>query len=107
MWLHVASTPMINEAEWWLKVDDDTFFSPVNFKGFSQYLDPDHPYALGHTILWRWGVENIVFNSGACYALSRGALHQLKHGFETIRSMAPLEGPSHCIDRSGAGEDVT
>jgi len=106
-WLHIATTELLHEAEWFLKIDDDTFFSPENFKGFTRYLDPEQPYYIGHTILWRWSSSNIVFNSGSCYALSREAMRRLVPQFSTIISMASNEGPSQCIDRDGAGEDPT
>merc|ERR1719334_710225 len=39
MWWHIF-VHHIDDAEWFLKVDDDTFFSAVQFKGFAQYLNP-------------------------------------------------------------------
>eukprot|EP00494_Astrolonche_serrata_P004574 UN04587 len=76
-WLTIATTDMVDEAEWFLKIDDDTMFSPENFKGFTRYLDPEEKYYIGHTILWRWQSSNIIFNSGSCYAMSRGAITEL------------------------------
>jgi len=108
LWYHIATTPeRLEEAEWFFKIDDDSFFSVVNFKGFSRYLDPEQPYYIGHTILWRWLRENIIFNSGICYALSRGTLQLIGQKFHPMPSMKARQGPAHCVDREGAGEDPT
>ena len=115
MWRYVARHHM-DDAEWFLKIDDDTFFSPVNFKGFARYFDPERAWYLGHTMLHLWRRRNVVFNAGSCYALSRGALLRLQRGFES----ASFESPSAkrrsldvqwrgclCVDRPGAYEDAT
>ena len=77
MWTHVF-VHHIDDAEWFLKIDDDTFFSPIQFGGMVQYLNPDNAsYYLGHTLLHEWDRRNIIFNAGACYAISRGVLRKL------------------------------
>ena len=54
-WYHTGKHH-IDEAEWFLKIDDDTFFSPVNFKGFARYFNPNKPYYMGHTLMHLWKV---------------------------------------------------
>ena len=75
-WHHVG-THHIEDAEWFLKIDDDTFFSPSNFKGFARYFNPNKKWYLGNTLMHLWKDRSIVFNAGSCYARSRGALRRL------------------------------
>ena len=76
MWYYIYLNH-INDAEWFLKIDDDTFFSPINFHGLVQYFNPDNSsYYIGHTLLHEWERRNIIFNAGACYGLSRGVLRK-------------------------------
>ena len=91
-WRHVG-THHIDEAEWFLKLDDDTFFSPVNFKGFARYFNPDKKWYFGYTSLHNWEDYNVVFNTGSCYAISRGALRKLVPVFEShlFRDASPFE----------------
>eukprot|EP01084_Bolivina_argentea_P040721 75195_1 len=62
-WYHVASNH-INDSEWFLKIDDDTFFSPINFKGFARYFNPNKAWYFGNTLMHLWKSRNIVFNAG-------------------------------------------
>ena len=115
-WLYVG-THHLNDSEWFLKIDDDTFFSPINFKGFARYLNPNESWYIGHTLLHSWKRGNVVFNGGSCYALSRGALARLVDIFESESFLNPStlrkrEGrrcnfKCLCVPRPGAWEDVT
>ena len=60
-WHHVG-TNHLNDSDWFLKLDDDTFFSPVNFKGFARYFNPDREWYMGNTLLHLWNVKNVVGN---------------------------------------------
>jgi len=92
-----------------LKIDDDTYFSPTNFRNYVQYYDPLRPWYMGHTLLHRWRGDNIIFNSGTCYALSQGSLRLVTPVLELISSKKPNFGGSRtkCHSRLGDGEDPT
>ena len=64
--VHVG-TQHLYDSEWFLKIDDDTFFSAINFKGFARYLNANKSWYLGHTLLHNWQRGNVVFNGGSCY----------------------------------------
>ncbi|ETO16059.1 hypothetical protein RFI_21300, partial [Reticulomyxa filosa] len=97
----------LNNFDWFIKADDDTFIMTENMRGFLQYYDPNYPHYLGHTLRARWGEENLIFNSGVCYVMSRGALNKLGPYISHLPSLPALTARSHCIDREGAGEDPT
>lgn len=107
MWAAIGEH-YINKAEWFLKVDDDSFLFTQNLKRFVQFYNPMVPHYLGHTLTFRWS-ENIVFNSGIGYALSKAAVQRLA---PTLRSM-PVWSPQmsgnrdRCMDRDGAGSDTS
>lgn len=57
MWTTVYQTPsLIENYDWFIKADDDTFIITENLHGFVQYLDPDFTHYLGHSIRSRWEV---------------------------------------------------
>eukprot|EP01084_Bolivina_argentea_P010218 19027_1 len=111
-WYHVGKYH-INNSEWFLKIDDDTFFSPINFKGFARYFNPNKPWYFGNTLMHLWRTRNIVFNAGSCYVLSRGALKKLIKVFEsnTFKNPSPTRKKKGenckclCMKRPGAFED--
>ncbi|ETO36008.1 hypothetical protein RFI_01054 [Reticulomyxa filosa] len=82
MWHHIGKHHLY-DSEWFLKIDDDTFFSAVNFKGFARYFNPDKEWYFGHTLLHLWQSKNIAFNSGTCYAISRETLKRVHTIFAT------------------------
>lgn len=104
MWRAVADK-YINKAEWFLKVDDDTFLFPDHLRGFTEFYNPNIPRYFGHTIMHRWKNENIVFNTGLAYVLSREALLQLAVLLRNMPSWKPGLPVELCHDRKGAGED--
>ncbi len=79
------------DAEWFLKIDDDTFFSPVNFKGYARYFNPEQPFYMGNTLMHLWQSRNIVFNAGGCYALSRESLRRVINIFESEAFLQPMK----------------
>lgn len=120
-WQYVYNHKLIgNQISWFIKIDDDTWFSAHNFRGFAQYFNPDIAYYMGHTLLHEWQRRNIIFNAGACYALSRATLLALKES-EIFESEAFLrddqrsrdipeqriEWRDYCVDRRYAQEDPT
>ena len=110
-WKYVG-THHLEDADWFLKLDDDTFLSPINFKGFARYFNPNRKWYLGNTLLHKWKGHNIVFNAGACYAISRGALRELMPVFESDTFLNRTVGKhqtkwAFCMDRDGPYEDPT
>jgi len=102
----VAGTSLLEKYDWFLKIDDDTFFSPNNFRNYAQYYDPLRPWYFGHTLLHLWDDFNIIFNAGACYVLSQGALRLLTPVLKLISSKAAYHGKegekvARCIRMKG------
>eukprot|EP01062_Namystynia_karyoxenos_P079056 TRINITY_DN8266_c0_g1_i1.p1 TRINITY_DN8266_c0_g1~~TRINITY_DN8266_c0_g1_i1.p1 ORF type:complete len:643 (+),score=180.69 TRINITY_DN8266_c0_g1_i1:113-1930(+) len=107
MWLK-ASRDIAEQYDWYYKGDTDTFCSIPNLRRFAQFHNPDEAFYFGHTHLARWRSENGPFNAGSGYVLSRGSLRRLGHVLSHIRTtQLPQSYPSHCVDRPGAGEDIT
>lgn len=106
MWTK-AGEYLANDAEWFVKVDDDTFFVVEHLRRFLQFYNPHVPHYLGHTIYYRWKKDNVVFNVGAAYVLSRKALQMVT---PVLRGMKtdPKAGSYSvaCVDRKGAAEDL-
>ncbi len=106
MWTKVYSTPeYYNNFEWFIKADDDTFIATENLFSFLQYYDASFPYYLGHSIRSRCKSENVVFNSGICYVLSRETIRRIGYYQQHLPTTSTNTGRSHCIDRDGAGEE--
>lgn len=113
MWVHVYENHLL-EGDWFLKIDDDSYLGYHNMKGFLQYYNPDEPHYLGHVLLHRWKNDNIAFNSGTCYALSRNAIQKLGsvlvnmgEGKGRCRTGSGFGRYCICTDRSGDEEDPT
>ena len=98
------------------EVDDDSFVAYHNLQGFLQYYNADEPHYLGHVLLHRWKNDNIAFNSGTCYVVSRESIRRVG---PVLQSMPQGHGRCRgvgaggfgrfcqCIDRSGDEEDPT
>merc|ERR1711971_656095 len=110
MWHHIGSHH-IDDAEWFLKIDDDTFFSPINFRGFARYFNPESKWYFGTTLMHLWEAKNVVFNAGSCYAISRGALKKLVGIFESDSFLTTKKGhgsgATFCRKRRGDKEDAS
>ena len=103
-WKRVAEE-YIDKADFFSKVDLDAFYVAENMRVFGAYLDPDQPWYLGHTLFQRWGIQNLVYNSGTTYVLSRETLRRLAIRLRDMKTVCHKCGGSQCLDRSGAGED--
>lgn len=108
MWL-LAGTTFLDKYDWFLKIDDDTYFSPINFRNYVQYYDPLRPWYMGHTLLHRWRGDNIMFNSGTCYAMSQGALRLVTPVLTHIsaKKVNNTTIRNQCVKRPGDEEDPT
>ena len=106
MWTFVYQhDEYLNNFEWFIKADDDTFVATENLSGFLQYYDPEYPHYLGHALRHRWKKDNIIFNSGTCYVLSRATIKKIGPYLQHLPTVHPPPSKEHCIDRVGAGED--
>lgn len=94
----------LDKAEWFVKVDTDSFPLPDNMRNYMSYYNESNPHYLGHTIMYRWS-ENIVFNTGSGYMVSREALRQLRPIFQELQKPKQPDRQL-CIDRLGPQEDM-
>merc|ERR1712048_134518 len=109
MWYHVGKHHL-NDGDFFFKIDDDSFFSAVNFRGYAQYYNPDGRWYFGHTLMHTWSYKNVVFNSGTCYGISRGSLRAVFPIFETdafLNDPKRARSKSYCVHRRGDQEDPT
>lgn len=105
MWRAVADKYLDN-AEWFVKVDDDTFLFVDHLKGFTQYYNPQIPHYFGHTILTHWKSINIVFNAGLAYVLSREGLERVAVKLRNMPTRKRGMPEDACHDQKGANEDT-
>lgn len=104
MWQAIAKKYQYH-AEWFVKVDDDTFVFVEHMRQFTRWYNPSIPRFFGHTVYFRWKINNIVFNAGSCYIMSRESLSRLA----VILGRMPVWKGGHrdlCVDRDQAGEDT-
>jgi hypothetical protein len=65
----------LEQFEWFVKVDSDSYFSADNFRSMVKSIDPDEHHYFGHTAYFKG--HHKEFNLGAGYAISRGTLRKL------------------------------
>ena len=99
MWNFVLEN-FADDFDWFLKTDDDTFVLVENFKLAVRSLDPNESHYIGHTS--HHGPS--LFNNGAGYALSRGALHTFAPALRTL-VVNQTSVSSACTTRAGWDED--
>lgn len=110
MWVYVAETEL-HLADWFCKIDDDSFFLPANLRRFVAFesgrWSPDDPHWFGHRFARPDG-ETIV--SGVSSAFSRETVRRMA---EVFRRMPHEYGDRNnfksgrCVDRDGATEERT
>jgi len=100
----LAGEEYLDKFDYIAKVDFDSFFIAENMRVFGSYLDPDQPWYVGHTLFHRWR-QNLIYNSGTCYVLSREAVRRLSIRLQNIPKVCYKCGGTQCADRAGAGED--
>lgn len=100
----------MDKAEYFLKIDDDTYFIPSQLRKWvrDKNWDADEPHYFGHLVF----IEKEPFKliSGVCTAFSRESIRRLGPRY---KSMEHEYGPrsnfphSHgkCVDRDGATEE--
>lgn len=78
-WLYISRT-FLSEYDWFVKVDDDSYFSGDNFKALVQSLNPKAYHYLGHTA---WDHIKPIsspfarFNLGGAHAVSQSTLRRI------------------------------
>ena len=85
------------------EVDDDSFVAYHNLQGFLQYYNADEPHYLGHVLLHRWKNDNIAFNSGTCYVVSRESIRRVG---PILQSMPQGHGRCRGVGAGGSGQRV-
>jgi hypothetical protein len=103
-WVYVADNH-IDRAEWFCKIDYDTFFFPENLQYYVQdYKKWDaktqHHY-FGHLLYYR----NII--SGSCACWSHKTLVEIADVYRKMPKGYMGDERNKCEDRSGATEEVT
>ncbi|EDQ92391.1 uncharacterized protein MONBRDRAFT_22031 [Monosiga brevicollis MX1] len=79
-WLHTYQHHL-DDHDWFMKADDDTFVVVDNLRQFLAQYDPNKPHFFGHRFLLHRGqgpqAELSYYSGGAGYVLSRAALKLL------------------------------
>lgn len=68
----------LNDADYFVKADIDSFVVVENLRAYLSFYSPDEPHYLGHTLMHEWVRFNLCFNSGVGYVLSRETLRRLE-----------------------------
>ncbi|XP_005113042.2 glycoprotein-N-acetylgalactosamine 3-beta-galactosyltransferase 1-A [Aplysia californica] len=84
-----------NDADWFMKADDDTFVIPENLRHFLSDKNTSEPIHYGH--LFRPNVEQGYYSGGGGYVVSKEALRRF--GREAINStVCPEDGKDEDVD---------
>lgn len=102
VWKHDLDT-----ADWFLKVDYDTYLFVDNLKDYLRPLDPSKELYLGHNVYQHVHKGGPVFNQGGATVFAHATLDKMGRFFQDMRS---LKGGQHtwtteCVDRDGAQEE--
>ncbi|XP_039614150.1 glycoprotein-N-acetylgalactosamine 3-beta-galactosyltransferase 1-B-like isoform X2 [Polypterus senegalus] len=79
--LHYLEQHHLNEADWFLKADDDTFVIVENLRWILANYTPEVPIYFGRR--FRPFIRQGYMSGGAGYVLSKGALQRFVEGFRT------------------------
>jgi glycoprotein-N-acetylgalactosamine 3-beta-galactosyltransferase len=107
MW-KLISHEYVESCDFFIKTDTDAFVMVENLRAYLRHYDAETKHYMGHTMLQRWGTENVKFNIGAGYVLSRASVRALGATFDSMPlNIDQVVGKMSCVDREGAGEDPT
>lgn len=98
-WLHVYERHL-EQFEWFLKADDDTYVLVENLRTFLRQYDPAHAHYFGQRMhqhaKGRWWCEDDYNSGGAGYIVSR----------EALRKLGPVLRDDALCSGHHSGEDV-
>lgn len=102
-WVHIADN-YLDEAEWFTKIDHDTYFFPENVKHLvvSRNYSHEDVHYIGQKLYHR----NILFNAGAAVTMSREALRLVSERYANMGTEESWER-GLCIDHAGATEELS
>jgi hypothetical protein len=96
----------LEKADFFVKLDDDSFLFGDNLRDFLQYYDSRIPRWFGHSIPYKWADSNIIFNTGSGYVLSREALKRVGPTLAKLTPEKPGSPGDFCRDQQARAEEV-
>ncbi len=107
-WVFVSEND-VDKAEWFCKIDDDSFFIPSNLRKYvrDQGWSPDDKHYFGYR---GWFDPQDTFVSGVSSAFSRGTVREMSHLFTNMdHEYGDRKNfkSGRCVDRDGATEERT
>lgn len=97
----------LGKAEWYLKVDPDTYLFVHNLKDFLRPLDPTQKLYLGHNVYQHVPRGGPIFNQGGASVFSDATMRVMGERFQNMESRfgAQHVWSTDCVDRDGAQEE--
>lgn len=102
-WVYLGENHL-EDYDFFMKTDSDSFVVIDNMKTYLSYFDPEKEWYLGHTLMHEWQ-DDVLFNTGIGYVLSRGSLRKLTPKLKTMGKdcKGHFRG---CCDVPGPNEDA-
>ena len=102
-WAHVAAT-YADDYDWFIKLDDDSFFVTENFKLWARDLDPENEFHyVGHSV--SQSNTQPLFNLGAGHGVSRKTLKAIAPYLPDTKG-SPIPDDKRCARTVTWAEDV-